>query len=107
VRSSETTSTGCSTTQIIAWSRRWSVQIPQSSSSVRFPHSRQKRTRSFTSTSAEASASASSFGFWRMWKASRCAVREPIPGRRVSWATRFSTDGLNTRGHCAVNARLS
>ena len=31
-----------------------------------------------------------------MWNASRCAVREPIPGRRVSCATRFSTEGLNT-----------
>ena len=33
----------------------------------------------------------------RMWKASRCAVRDPIPGRRVSCATRLSTDGLSTR----------
>ena len=48
---------------------------PQSSSSVRLPHSRQKRTRSFTSLSAARARSASSFGRWRMWNASRCAVR--------------------------------
>jgi hypothetical protein len=33
---------------------------------------------------------------WRRWKASRCAVREPIPGRRESCATRLSTAGLST-----------
>ena len=42
-----------------SWSRRGSRQIAQVSSSVRFPQSRQKRTRSFTSVSAAASASAS------------------------------------------------
>ena len=35
-------------------------------------------------------------GAARMWKASRCAVRVPIPGRRVSCATRLSTAGLST-----------
>ena len=45
---------------------------------------------------AAASASASSRFVDRMWKASRCAVRDPIPGKRVSCATRFSTDGLST-----------
>src|SRR4051812_50065894 len=35
-----------------------------------------------------------------MGNASRCAVRCPIPGRRVSWATRFSTEGLNTAPLC-------
>ena len=82
------------------------VQIPHSSSSVRFPHSRQKRTRSFTSTIAAASASASSFGTRRMWKASRCAVREPTPGRRVSCATRFSTAGLNTAPLCLEGSEV-
>src|SRR5207248_4282533 len=67
------------------------------SSSLRLPHSRQKRTRSFTSSIAPASASASSFSVWRRWKASRCAVRLPMPGRRVSCATRFSTEGLSMR----------
>src|SRR5262245_10915860 len=74
-------------------SRRESRQISQTSSSVRFPHSRQKRTRSFTSRIASASASASVFDTWSRWNVSRCAVRVPIPGRRVSWATRFSTAG--------------
>ena len=47
-------STGCSTTQISVWSRRASRQIAQRSSSVRFPHSSQKRTRSLTSWIAAA-----------------------------------------------------
>jgi hypothetical protein len=42
-----------------------------------------------------ARASASSFGVRRMWNASRCAVRWPTPGSRVSWATRFCTEGDN------------
>jgi hypothetical protein len=96
VRSSEITSTGCSTTQTTVRSRLASRQMPHNSSSVRFPHSRQKRTRSFTSTIADARASASSFSVERRWKASRWAVREPIPGSRVSCATRLSTDGLST-----------
>src|SRR5205814_3575931 len=74
--------------------------ISQVSSSVRFPHSRQKRTRSFTSAIAAASAPASSLETRRRWKASRCAVRWPTPGRRVSCATRLSTDGLNMGPLC-------
>ena len=73
-----------------------SRQIEQSSSSVRLPHSRQKWTRSFTSTIASASASASSFGTCSRWKASRCAVRCPMLGSRVSCATRFSIAGEST-----------
>ena len=96
VRSSERTSTGCSTTQITERSRRGSAQIGQSSSSVRFPHSRQKRTRLFTSSIARASSSASSGRAERRWKVSRCAVRRPIPGSFVSCVTRFSTAGLST-----------
>src|SRR4051812_32478513 len=103
VRSRDTTSTGCSTTQMSAWSRRRSRQMPQSSSSVRLPHSRQNLTRSLTSASAAASARASSFGRCRMWNASRCAVRWPTPGSRVSCATRFSTEGLNTVSLCPPN----
>src|SRR3954452_2163049 len=82
------------------WSRRASRQIAQTSSSVRFPHSLQKRTRSFTSSIAAASASASSFGRCRMWNASRCAVRVPTPGSRVSCATRLSTAGLSIAPLC-------
>src|SRR5215213_8891014 len=96
-------STGCSTTQITEWSRRASRQMEQTSSSVRFPHSRQKRTRSLTSLTAAASASASSRGRCRMWKASRCAVRVPTPGSFVSWATRFSTEGDSMRGLCPAH----
>ena len=81
---------------MIVRSRRASRQIAQSSSSVRLPHSLQKRTRSFTSRIASASAFASVFDTWRMWKASRCAVRLPMPGSRVSCATRLSTEGLST-----------
>ncbi len=94
------TSAGCSTTQITARSRRASRQISQISSSVQFPHSSQKRTRSFASWRAPASASASSVGVRRRWKASRCAVRAPTPGSRVSCATRFSIAGLSTRPLC-------
>src|SRR5262249_25085636 len=96
----ETRSTGCSTTQIVVWPRRASAQIEQSSSSVRLPHSAQKRTRSFTSSIAPASASASSFGRERRWNASRCAVRWPTPGSFVSCATRLSTDGDSTVTFC-------
>src|SRR5919204_2136053 len=107
VRSSESRSAGCSTTQTIVWSRRASRQISQVSSSVRFPHSRQKRTRSLTSAIAAASAPASSFGTRRRWNASRCAVRCPTPGRRVSCATRLSTEGLNTSPLCPPGLRAS
>src|SRR4051812_16954140 len=81
-------------------SRRASAQMVQSSSSVRFPHSRQKPMRSFTSRIASASANASSFGTRRMWKARRWAVRVPTPGRRESCAIRLSTSGENTAPLC-------
>src|SRR3954451_11637988 len=81
--------------------------MPQSSSSVRFPHSRQKRTRSLTSAIAAARASASSFGTRSRWNASRCAVRCPTPGSRVSCATRFSTAGLNTAQLCLDGSEVS
>ena len=44
-------------------------------------------------------------GVWRRWNASRCAVRLPIPGRRVSCATRFSTEGLSIRRRVLVPLR--
>src|SRR5207244_7286540 len=83
-------------TQMSVWSRRASRQIAHVSSSVRLPHSLQKRTRSLTSLIAVDKASASSVGRWRRWNASLWAVRDPTPGRRESWATRFSTAGLST-----------
>src|SRR4051812_28252391 len=82
------------------WSRRASRQMAQTSSSVRFPHSLQKRTRSFTSSIAADSASASSRGRCSRWNASRCAVRVPTPGSRESCATRLSTAGEITRPLC-------
>src|SRR6187200_1225582 len=85
---------------MIERSRRASAQMVQSSSSVRFPHSRQNPMRSFTSRMASASAKASSFGTRRMWKARRCAVRVPTPGRRESCAIRLSTRGENTAPLC-------
>src|SRR5213083_819025 len=81
-------------------SRRASEQMVQSSSSVRFPHSRQKPMRSLTSRIASARAKASSFGTRRMWNARRCAVRVPTPGRRDSCAIRLSTSGLNMPAYC-------
>src|SRR3954471_16172174 len=74
--------------------------MTQRSSSVRLPHSVQKRTRSFTSSIAAASASASSFGRESRWNARRCAVRCPTPGSRVSCATRLSTAGETTAELC-------
>ena len=56
--------------------------------SARLKHSSQRPTFSFTSRIASASAAASSSGARSRWKASRCAVRWPIPGSRESSATR-------------------
>src|SRR5436190_4467957 len=74
--------------------------MTQRSSSVRLPHSVQKRTRAFTSSIAAASASASSFGRESRWNARRCAVRCPTPGSLVSCATRLSTAGDSTVTFC-------
>src|SRR3954468_2742813 len=97
-------SLGSSTTQITVRSRRASWQIGQSGPSARLKHSSQKPIRSLTSRMASASASASSGLALRMWKASRCAVRRPIPGSRASWTIRFSTDGEYTRGQILSEA---
>ena len=66
----------------------WSAQMRQSGPSARLKHSSQRPTFSFTSRIASPSAKASSSGARSRWKASRCAVRWPIPGRRESSATR-------------------
>ena len=88
LRSIGITSAGSSTTQIVVRSRLGSVQIRQRGPSARLKHSSQSPTFSFTSVIAADSAAASSSGARRMWKASRCAVRWPIPGNRESSATR-------------------
>ena len=91
---------GSSTTQIVDRSRLGSAQIRQSGPSARLKHPSQRPTFSFTSRIAVASAAASSSGARRMWKASRCAVRWPIPGRRESSATsRASGAGPSAASH--------
>lgn len=77
-------SPGSSTTQITVSSRRASEQIEQSSPSERLKQTWQKPIFSLTSVIASASASASAGSRRRMWKASRCAVRGPIPGSLLS-----------------------
>jgi hypothetical protein len=54
-------------------------------------------TVSLTSRMASASASASSSEVLRMWKASRCAVRCPMPGRRASSVISRLTGAANRR----------
>ena len=88
VRSIGITSAGSSTTQIRERSRRSSSQIRQRAPSARLKQTSQSPTFSFTSRIASARASASSSSARRMWKASRWAVRWPIPGRRESSAIR-------------------
>ena len=81
------------------------VQTAQSSSSVRLPQSRQKRTRSFTSVIALRARGPRRSRRERRWNVSRCAVRVPIPGSRVSWATRLSTAGLSMRLRLLIRSR--
>ena len=54
--------------------------------------------------SPSASASASSLGARRRWNASRCAVRVPTPGRRVSWARGCRRRGSYTGQLCRIAA---
>jgi hypothetical protein len=81
------TSPGSSTTQIIVGSRRSSWQIAQRGPSARLKQISQRLIFSFTSRIASASAAASSAEVRRMWKASRCAVRLPMPGSLPSSVT--------------------
>ena len=70
----------------------------QSFSSVRFPHSRQNRTRALTSSIAlrQLEGVLGPRGEEVERKSLRAAT--PDPGELVSWATRFSTAGLSTAG---------
>jgi hypothetical protein len=86
-------SPGSSTTQISVPSRRSSWQIVQRGPSARLKQTSQKPIFSLTSRIASARASASSRSVRRMWKARRCAVRCPMPGRRPSSVTSRWTDG--------------
>src|SRR3954468_11354345 len=92
------TSPGSSTTQMSPASRRSSWQIRQRSSSARLKQTWQSPIRSFTSRMASASAVASSVSARRMWKASRCAVRCPIPGSLPSSVMRRWTGGAYKPG---------
>lgn len=77
-------SPGSSTTQMTEASRRSSEQMVQVSPSERLKQTVQKPIFSLTSVIASASASASAGSRRRMWKASRWAVRVPIPGSLLS-----------------------
>src|SRR3954471_14848934 len=89
------TSPGCSTTQITPASRRSSWQIRQVASVARLKQTSHCPTVALTSLIASASGSASSSLALRMWNASRCAVRCPIPGSRASSVMRRLTGGAN------------
>src|SRR4051795_2950028 len=81
------TSPGSSTTQMIDASRRSSRQMRQRGPSARLKQTSHSPMRSLTSRMASASALASSGDWRRMWNASRCAVRWPMPGSLPSSVT--------------------
>src|SRR6185312_9601893 len=91
------TSPGSSTTQMSSVSRRSSWQMRQRGSSARLKQTSQSRMRSLTSRIASARARASSGSVRRMWKASRWAVRCPIPGSLPSSVIRRWTEGAYKR----------
>src|SRR4051794_4477372 len=91
------TSPGSSTTQMRSASRRSSWQMRQRGSSARLKQISHIPMRSFTSRIASASAFASSASARRMWKASRWAVRCPIPGSLPSSVMRRWTGGAYKR----------
>src|SRR6185436_10876629 len=97
VRSMGITSPGSSTTQMSSVSRRSSWQMRQRGSSARLKQTSQSRMRSLTSRIASARARASSGSVRRMWKASRWAVRCPIPGSLPSSVIRRWTEGAYKR----------
>src|SRR3954470_5324981 len=91
------TSPGSSTTQISARSRRSSVQIVQRGPSARLKQTSQRVIFSLTSRIASASAWASCGLARRTWKASRWAVRLPMPGSLPSSVTSRWTGGASKR----------
>src|SRR4051795_8240024 len=92
------TSPGSSTTQTSDASRRASRQTRQRGPSARLKQTSHSPTRSLTSRIASARASASRESERRMWKASRCAVRCPIPGSLPSSVIRRWTGGAYKPG---------
>jgi hypothetical protein len=95
VRSIGITSLGSSTTQITSPSRFSSSQIRHFGPTARLKQTSQNPTVSLTSRIASASGRASSGDMRRIWKASRCAVRWPMPGRRASSVMSRLTGGEN------------
>jgi len=95
VRSIGITSLGSSTTQITSVLRRSSSQIRQRGPTARLKQTSHWPTVSLTSRMESARASASSSETLRMWNASRCAVRCPMPGRRASSVIRRLTGAAN------------
>src|SRR5258706_1603347 len=81
-------STGRSTTQTMAASRRASEQIAHGLSSVRAPQIPQARMRSRAWVSAAANWRTSAASLCTMCMARRSAVRGPIPGSLLRAATR-------------------
>src|SRR6185437_6187672 len=79
-----------STTHSSDWSRRGSRQNTHGSSSVRLPHTEQRRTRVTSPSSAAARRRLWSGDCLSRWKVSRVAVFRPIPGSRASSAARSS-----------------
>ncbi len=87
---------GSSTAQSRLWSRRGSAQIGQSSASAKLKHTEQGRSFSVISIIASARPRERSGGAFIMWKASRWALRGPMPGRRASSETSRSIEGVST-----------
>ena len=97
VRSIGRIADGSSTAHSTVVSRRGSAQIGQRSSSAKLKHTEQGRRRSVISAIASDRPRERSGGAFIMWKASRCALRGPMPGSRASSATSRSMVGVSTR----------
>src|SRR3954447_10287803 len=86
-----TTSFGSSTTQMIAGSRRGSLQIRQTSAWATLPQTEQNLTSFLTRSSVAASRSTSVASVANRWNAIRWALFGPTPGRRPSSSIRSWT----------------
>src|SRR3954469_22301292 len=91
VRSIATTSFGSSTTQMTSVVRRGSRQMRHCSPSATLKQVTQKRTSACTRWSAATSRPTSADSAASRWKAMRCALLGPTPGRRPSSSMRSWT----------------
>src|SRR3978361_689924 len=91
VRSIATTSLGSSTTQMTSSVRRGSRQIRHCSPSATLKQVTQNRTSASTRCSAATSRTTSADSAASRWKAMRCALLGPTPGRRPSSSMRSWT----------------